>query len=142
MNTSLKVPLTPDSWLESRKAQLEISLKRLSQAAQAGRIPGGTIENGVLNIKRLSASAPKGSEETTLDLYKRLPEIRITDILMDVDAATGFTEAFTHLRTGVACKDKIGLLNILLAEGINLGLSKMAEATNTHDYWQLMRMSR
>ena len=71
-----------------------------------------------------------------------MPEVRITDILMDVNAATGFTDAFTHLRTGVPCKDKIGLLNVLLAEGINLGLSKMAEATNTHDYWKLMRLSR
>lgn len=141
-NTGLKVPFTPDSWIENRKIQLEIALKRLSQAAKAGRIPGGSIENGVLQIDRLSASSPNGSEETSLDLYKRLPEVRITDILMEVDAATGFTEAFTHLRTGVACKDKIGLLNILLAEGINLGLSKMAEATNTHDYWQLMRLSR
>jgi TnpA family transposase len=141
-NTSLKVPFTPGSWIENRKIQLDISLKRLSQAAKAGRVPGGSIENGVLHIERLSASKSIGSEETSLDLYKRLPEVRITDILMEVDAATGFTEAFTHLRTGVACKDKIGLLNILLAEGINLGLSKMAEATNTHDYWQLMRLSR
>jgi hypothetical protein len=26
--------------------------------------------------------------------------VRITDILLEVDAATGFTDAFTHLRTG------------------------------------------
>ena len=84
----------------------------------------------------------QGADEIILDLYKRMPEVRITDILMDVNAATGFTDAFTHLRTGVPCKDKIGLLNVLLAEGINLGLSKMAEATNTHDYWKLMRLSR
>jgi TnpA family transposase len=31
---------------------------------------------------------------------------------------------------------------VLLAEGLNLGLSKMAEATNTHDYFQLSRLSR
>ncbi len=36
----------------------------------------------------------------------------------------------------------IGLLNVLLAEGLNLGLRKMAEATNTHDYWQLSRLAR
>jgi hypothetical protein len=29
------------------------------------------------------------------------------------------------------CRDRIGLLNVLLAEGLNLGLRKMAEATNT-----------
>ncbi|MFP8760826.1 hypothetical protein ACLH2F_34995, partial [Klebsiella grimontii] len=36
---------------------------------------------------------------------------------------------FTHLRTGAPCRDRIGLLNVLLAEGLNLGLRKMAEAT-------------
>ncbi len=58
-------------------------------------------------------------------------------MLLEVDAALGFTDAFTHLRTGAPCRDRIGLLNVLLAEGLNLGLRKMAEATNTHDYWQL-----
>ena len=33
-------------------------------------------------------------------------------------------------------------VNVPLAEGLNLGLRKMAEATNTHDYWQLSRLAR
>ncbi|GAA3277005.1 hypothetical protein GCM10020258_58170 [Sphingomonas yabuuchiae] len=77
-----------------------------------------------------------------LDLYRRLPPVRITDLLLEVDTALGFTDAFTHLRTGVPCGDRIGLLNVLLAEGLNLGLRKMAEASNTHDYWQLSRLAR
>ncbi|WP_142988983.1 Tn3 family transposase, partial [Klebsiella pneumoniae] len=77
-----------------------------------------------------------------LDLYRRMPSVRITDMLLEVDAALGFTDAFTHLRTGAPCRDRIGLLNVLLAEGLNLGLRKMAEATNTHDYWQLSRLAR
>ena len=68
-----------------------------------------------------------------LDLYRRLPVARITDILIEVDDAIGFTEAFTHLRTGAPCEDKIGLLNVLLAEGLNLGLRKMAEASTLID---------
>ena len=71
-----------------------------------------------------------------------MPEARITDILLEVDDATRFTEAFTHLRTGSPCRDRIGLLNVLLAEGINLGLRKMAEATTTHGFWELMRIAR
>ena len=39
-------------------------------------------------------------------------------------------------------QDRIGLLNVLLAEGLNPGLSKMAEACNTHDFFQLSRLSR
>jgi TnpA family transposase len=29
-------------------------------------------------------------------------------------------------------------MNVLLAEGVNLGLRKMAAATNTHSFWELL----
>jgi hypothetical protein len=76
-----------------------------------------------------------------LDLYQQLPP-RITDLLLEVDERTGFSEAFTHLRTGAPCSDRIGLMNVLLAEGVNLGLRKMAAATNTHSFWELLRIAR
>ena len=38
-----------------------------------------------------------------------------------INDPTRFTEAFPNLRTGSPCRDRIGLLNVLLAEGINLG---------------------
>ena len=85
---------------------------------------------------------PDGAADLVADLYRRMPDARITDILLEVDDATRFTEAFTHLRTGSPCRDRIGLLNVLLAEGINLGLRKMAEATTTHGFWELMRIAR
>jgi hypothetical protein len=85
---------------------------------------------------------PDDADKLVLDLYERMPAIRITEPLQEVDADTGFTEAFTHLQIGAPSKDQIGMLNVLLAEGLNLGLSKMAETTNTHDYFQLSRLSR
>ncbi len=33
-------------------------------------------------------------------------------------------------------------MNVLLAEGVNLGLRKMAAATNTHSFWELLRIAR
>ncbi len=69
-----------------------------------------------------------------------LPVVGITDILMDVDNDTGVTDAFTHLRTGAPCKDRLGLLNVILAEGLNPGLSKMAAASSTHGFTQLARL--
>jgi TnpA family transposase len=138
----LTVPFDPVEWLDDRKARMADGLKRLAVAAKAGAIPGGSIENGILKIDRLTAAVPAQADELVLDLYRRLPDVRITDMLLDVEKATGFTDAFTHLRTGAPCKDRVGLLNVLLAEGLNLGLSKMAEATNTHDYLQLSRLSR
>jgi hypothetical protein len=32
------------------------------------------------------------------------------------------------------------MLNVQLAEGVDLGLSKMGRATKTHDYFQLSRL--
>ena len=138
----LTMPLEPEDWLADRKRRLTDGLQRLAKAARIGAIPGGSIENGVLKIDRLTSAVPAEADALVLDLYGRLPDVRITDLLQEVDGDIGFTEAFTHLRTGVPCKDRIGLLNVLLAEGLNLGLSKMADATNTHDYFQLSRLSR
>jgi TnpA family transposase len=138
----LAIPFEPETWLADRKARMTQGLKRLANAVRTGTIPKGSIEDGTLRIERLAAAVPQDAEELILDLYRRIPEVRITDILLEVDAATGFGDAFTHLRTGAPCNDRIGLLNVLLAEGLNLGLRKMAEASNTHDYWQLSRVSR
>ena len=138
----LAVPYESQEWLAEHKAHLVEGLDRLARAAHHGRIAGGAIENGELRIVRPASAMPEDVDELVLDLYRRLPEVRITDILLEVDAATSFTDAFTHLRTGAPCRDRIGLLNVLLAEGLNLGLSKMAEASNTHDFFQLSRLSR
>jgi TnpA family transposase len=141
-SSRLAVPLRPDEWLAERQARLDIRLRELGRAARAGAIPGGSIENGILHIDKLEAVAPAGAEDLTLDLYKLIQPTRITDLLLDVDTATGFCEAFTHLRTGAPCTDRIGLMNVILAEGINLGLRKMADATNTHTFWELIRIAR
>ena len=138
----LTMPFEPETWLADRKARMADAVHRLARAAKAGAIPGGSIEDGALKIDRLTAAVPEEADTLVLDLYGRLPEVRITDLLLEVDDEIGFTEAFTHLRTGAPCKDRIGLLNVLLAEGLNLGLSKMAGAINTHDFFQLSRLSR
>ena len=54
----------------------------------------------------------------------------------------GFTDSFTHIHTGSPCTDKIGLLNVVLAGGINMGLKKMALCSSSHpSFWPLMRIS-
>ncbi len=138
----LAMPFEPEIWLADRNSRLTDGLQRLARAAKAGAIPGGSIEDGILKIDRLTAAVPEEADAMVLDLYNRLPEIRITDLLLEVDDEIGFTEAFTHLRTGVPCKDRVGMLNVLLAEGLNLGLSQMAGATTSHDFFQLSRLSR
>ena len=139
---SLPVPASPHDWLAERRFALDEGLRRLAAAARARVIAGGSIEDSMLRVERTEGAVPDGAADLVADLYRRMPDARITDILLEVDDATRFTEAFTHLRTGSPCRDRIGLLNVLLAEGINLGLRKMAEATTTHGFWELMRIAR
>ena len=85
----MTVPFDPESWLEDRKARLTDGLDRLAKAARSGTIPGGSIENGILKIDRLTSAVPEAAEALVLDLYDRLPAVRITDLLLEVDDATG-----------------------------------------------------
>src|SRR3546814_2809570 len=96
----------PGEWLAERRARLDTRLKEFGRAARTGTIPGGIIENGKLHIDKLRADTPEGAEDLVLDLYQQLPPARITDLLLEVDERTGFSEAFTHLRTGAPCSDR------------------------------------
>ncbi len=138
----LAVPLRPEEWLADRQARLDMRLRELWPCRSRRHDPAGRLKTAFCisrNSKPPRRQAPKIWCSISLQAD---PATRITDLLLEVDAATGFTEAFTHLRTGAPCADRIGLMNVILAEGINLGLRKMADATNTHTFWELIRIGR
>ncbi|WP_010303452.1 Tn3 family transposase [Candidatus Odyssella thessalonicensis] len=139
---SLPIPLQPDTWLAERQALLEEGIKQVSRMIRQGTLPNSYIEKGKIRVNRLDRQLPEGMDTLTLDIYKQMPEISITDILTEVDEDTGFTDNFTHVHTGSPCSDKVGLLNVLLAGGINMGLKKMALCSSSHpSFWSLMRIS-
>jgi hypothetical protein len=53
-----------------------------------------------------------------------------------IDQWVEFTRHFTHLRTGDSAKDRSLLLTVILADAINLGLAKMAEALSRNHFLQ------
>jgi Tn3 transposase DDE domain len=56
---------------------------------------------------------------------------------MDVDDWTGFTRHFVHLKDGEPPKERILLLSAILADAINLGLTKMSEVSPNTTYAKL-----
>lgn len=106
----LTVPFEPESWAVDRKSRLAQGLERPAKAARNEAIQGGSIENGVLKIDHLSSAVPEETDTQALDLYDRLPSVCITDLLLEVDDETGFTEAFTLLRSRSPRRDRVGLL--------------------------------
>jgi hypothetical protein len=48
-------------------------------------------------------------------LYRVLPSIRVTELLLEVHRWTGFTDCFTHLHTGLSADDPRVVITALLA---------------------------
>lgn len=93
-----------------------------------GELPDAAVNESGLNINSLTNTVPEEASVLMRRAYALLPHIEITDLLLEVDRWTGFSRNFTHIKTGEPAKDQILLLTAILADGINLGLSKIAEA--------------
>src|SRR3954453_8631007 len=130
----LAVPFDTNNWLQSRTVTLAQKLQSVGTAALQGSLPSASLKDGVLHLDRLEKTVPDGADTLVLKLYGDMAPVRITDVLLEVDHRLGFAEAFSDLRTGAPCRDRIGLLTVLLANGVNLGLSKMADACHGRSF--------
>src|SRR3954465_825781 len=87
-------------------------------------------------IRPIRIAAPE-AEALAVRLHAMLPRVRITDLLTEVAGWTGFLDCFPHPRTGETPTDRRVLMAGLLADGLNLGLTRMAEACNIASLSQL-----
>jgi TnpA family transposase len=126
-----------EQFIASRRVLLDERLTAIDARATDGKLPDVTITNGVLKIAPIEKSTPPEAETLAARLYAMLPRIRITDLLSEVATWTLFPDCFTHLRTGEAAADSRILMAGLLADGLNLGLTRMAEACSIASLSQL-----
>src|SRR6185437_7810905 len=136
---TLPIAVEPDfeQFIASRQALLDERLQVVDAQATAGRLPDVTVTNGVLKIAPIEKATPPEAEVMVARLYAMLPRIRITDLLAEVAGWTDFPNCFTHLRTGEVAADSRILMAGLLADGLNLGLTRMAEACSIASLGQL-----
>lgn len=136
---TLPIAVEPDfeQFIAGRRILLDARLAAVDARARDGLLPDVSIERGVLKIAPIEKSTPPEAEALAGRLYAMLPRIRITDLMAEVAGWTLFPDCFTHLRTGEAAADIRTLLAGLLADGLNLGLTRMAEACNVASLGQL-----
>ncbi len=127
-----------DLFLEMRLAVLERELVTVERFAATDELPDAVITNtGRLKITPLNNTVPDEAEALIQQASGLLPHLKITELLLEVDSWTGFTGHFKHLKNGAAAKDNHLLLTAILADAINLGLSKMAESCPGTSYAKL-----
>ena len=126
-----------ERFIDARRAILDDRLSAINVKAQGGLLPDVTLEKGVLKITPIEKSTPPEADTLAARLYAMLPRVRITDLLVEVARWTLFPECFTHLRTGELAANPQVLMASLLAEGLNLGLTCMADACDVGSLGQL-----
>src|SRR3546814_8263795 len=80
---------------------------------------------------------PPEAEALDRKLDALLPRVRITELLLEVAERTGFLTAFRDLRSGKEHDNPNAVLAAILADGTNLGLERMANASEGVSYAQL-----
>jgi hypothetical protein len=133
----LAVPAACETHLEARLRQLERALDRVATLAARDELPDATLQGERLKMTPLTNSVPEAADALMRRAYSLIPHVKITDLLLEVDRWTGFTRHFTHLNSGAAAGDRRLLLTAVLADGIDLGLSKMAESCPGTTYAKL-----
>ena len=110
----------------------------MERLAAANELPDAVItSSGGLKITPLDNAVPDEAEALMQQAYSLLPHLKITELLQEVDGWTGFSRHFKHLKSGDTAEDKNLLLTTILADAINLGLSKMAESCPGSTYAKL-----
>ena len=125
------------AWLEDRRQRLGERLREVGAKLSAGRLEGVRVESGRLKITPYDPVTPPAGERLDRAIDALMPRIRITDLLWDVNARTGFLDAFTDLRSGRVHSNPAALLATVLAGATNLGLERMARASSGVSHAQL-----
>lgn len=126
-----------DVYLDQRLALLKEQLGTVNRLALSEELPDASITDSGLRITPLDKAVPDEAKALVSQVSGMLPHLKITELLQEVDEWVGFTDHFTHLKNGREVKDKTLLLTAILSDGINLGLTKMAESCPGSTYAKL-----
>ena len=127
----------PEVWLADRRGMSVNRLTQVDRALKRNAIPGVRIERGRLRITPHDAVTPPAAIRLERAMDAVMPRIRITELLWEVHAQTGFLDAFTDLRSGKHHDEPAAVLAAILAGASNLGLERMAYASSRVSHAQL-----
>ena len=127
--TRLVLPEDPQTYLAQCHQQMQEKLDVLKQ--ELPKLSNLSLDaKGELHLEKMDKVTPAEVEPLRRRLYRMLPRIALADLLIEVDAWTGFLSHLTHLGDGTEAtgENRMILLATLMAMGMNIGLTKMADS--------------
>ncbi|MGU2419716.1 Tn3 family transposase [Burkholderia cenocepacia] len=122
--SSLGLPSTADPFLERLTGHLEAGLAALDEAREAGRVM--IDADGTLHLAALEALPTDGIPKRTRDLlFKEIGTAQFADIIMEMDARTGFSEVLLSRKARDA-NELVSLYAALIAHGTELDAKSVA----------------
>jgi hypothetical protein len=123
------------SYLAECRQRLADTLTTVAAKARENTLPNVTLADGKLRITPLRKT-PGIRGSLAEKAYALMPR-QDTELLAEVDQWTSLGDRFVHLRTQAPPQNRQALLTAVLADGINLGLTRMAEACPETSWRQL-----
>ena len=125
------------SYLADRARNLDWRLRRFAKQLKTNKLEGVSLERDRLKLQQMPPVTPPEAEALDRKLDTLLPRVRINELLLEVAERTGFLNAFRDLRSGKEHDNPSTVLAAILADGTNLGLERMANASEGVSYAQL-----
>ncbi len=120
----LGLPATADTFLEPLLANLKAGLAAVSEACDKGKL--GIGSDGMLHLPESPADPGAAEPKRTLSrIFQLIGDVQFPDILLDVDADCGYTEALLGHRAENA-DELLAMYAALLAHGTDIEAKSVA----------------
>ncbi|EUJ42337.1 Tn3 family transposase [Listeria riparia] len=136
-NKLLHVPQSVESFLEQMTHHTKYAIQELEQLIRGQSIPELKIDGDRIILSPLQNVVPEEAKHLSRRIYRKMPKIRLTELIEDVTHWTQMQHHFCHTHTKASVKESLLLYTSILSDGINLGLHKMAQACPNVNYNQL-----
>jgi TnpA family transposase len=130
----LSLPIMAEPFLALLREELEQAYRRTAGRLDANpflRVEAEGERETVVLTPLDAVEEPASLKALRAKVDALLPRIDLPDVLLEVDAWTGFTEEFTHISEGRARVDNLAtsISAVLLAEACNIGLEPVVRQT-------------
>jgi hypothetical protein len=81
-----------EAYLEERVLALTRALDQVEALAARDELPEASIDGNRLKLAPMGSAVPEEAEQLMRRAYALIPHVKITDLLLEVDQWTGFTD--------------------------------------------------